>query len=124
LIGTFELVSLETHRSDGHVTRPLGKSPTGMFMFDSAGRFSVQIMDPLVHPARTAYVAMFGFYVVDEASETFTLTPVGALDPRMIGTEVLRHVAFTDDRAVFSTDSLEQDGVVTTTYITWRPVAT
>lgn len=125
LVGTFELVSLEARRSDGDVTRPLGEHPAGSFVFDRAGRFSVQVMDPVAHPRPTAYIAMFGTYVVDEANETFTLTPVGALDATMIGAEVLRHVAFAaaDDVAVFSTEPLEHDGLVTTTYITWRPVA-
>jgi hypothetical protein len=123
LVGTYELVSLEARRSDGDVARPLGERAVGLFVFDRNGRFSVQLMDPDVHPKRTAYVAMFGTYVVDDARQTFTLTPTGALDPALVGARVLRHVELTDDLAVFHTEPLEHDGLVTTTYITWRPVA-
>ena len=46
LVGTFELVALESRRSDGVITRPYGEQPFGMFMFDSSGRYSVQLADP------------------------------------------------------------------------------
>ena len=93
LVGTFELVTVESHRSDGEITRPYGDHPIGMFMFDSAGRFSVQLTDPDRSAEPQSYVAMFGTYVVADARRTFTLTPHGAADPQLIGTEVVRDVA-------------------------------
>ena len=122
LPGTFELVSLETRRSDGATTRPFGDHPIGMFVFDRAGRFSVQLTDNLPTPNEGGYVAMFGSYVVDERQRTFTATPLGALDPSLIGTDVVRHVAFDDELAIFNTTPQHVDGLDVTTYITWRRV--
>ena len=122
LPGTFELVSLETRRSDGATTRPFGDHPLGMFVFDRAGRFSVQLTDNLPPPDHGSYLAMFGSYVVDERQRTFTATPLGAIDPNIIGTDVVRHVAFDDELAIFNTTPQHVDGFDVTTYITWRRV--
>ena len=46
LVGTFELVALESRRSDGEITHPFGDHPIGIFMFDSAGRYSVRADGP------------------------------------------------------------------------------
>ena len=117
LAGTFHLVSLETRRSDGVVSSPFGRGVIGLFMFDRAGNFAVQLMGDHA-------MAMFGTYVVDETQRTFTLTPVGALDRALIGTEVVRHVdPGHDDVAVFSTPVNVADGMESTTFITWRKVA-
>ncbi len=123
LPGTFELVSLETRRSDGAITRPFGDRPIGMFVFDRAGRFSVQLTDGDPTRNHGGYVAMFGSYVVDERQRTFTATPRGAIDANMVGTEVLRHVAFDDELAIFNTTPQHIDGLDVTTYITWRRVS-
>jgi len=78
-------------------------------------------MDPDVYPAAGSFVAMFGKYTVDEAAQTFTLRPIGAHDPALIGADVLRHVTFENDLAVFRTPTHMSDGVEATTTITWRP---
>ena len=122
LVGTFELVALESRRSDGEVAHPYGERPVGMFMFDSTGRYSVQLADPDGTREQSRYLAMFGTYVVDDDRRTFTLTPRGAADPDLIGTEVLRHVAFDGELAIFNTPTAQVDGVDATTYITWRRV--
>jgi hypothetical protein len=117
LAGTFHLVSLETRQADGVVSHPFGEQVIGVFMFDRAGNYAVQLVG-------THSMAMFGTYVVDEMQRTFTLTPVGALDPALVGTEVLRHVDAGDgDIAVFNTPVQTIDGVESTTFITWRKVA-
>ena len=46
LVGTFELVALESRRSDGEITHPYGEQPIGLFVFDATGRYSVQLTDP------------------------------------------------------------------------------
>ncbi len=122
LVGTFELVALESRRSDGEIGRPYGEHPIGMFIFDSSGRYSVQLADPDRPPDQGNYVATFGTYVVADDRRTFTLTPRGAADPQLIGTEVLRHVAFDGELAVFNTPTTDVDGFDVTTYITWRRV--
>ena len=122
LVGTFELVALESRRSDGEITYPYGDHPIGMFMFDSAGRYSVQLTDPDRTPDQGNYLATFGTYVVADDRRTFTLTPHGATDPQLIGTEVLRHVTFDGELAIFKTPTSHVDGFDVTTYITWRRV--
>ena len=122
LVGTFELVALESRRSDGVITHPYGEQPIGMFMFDSSGRYSVQLADPDRRRDQSGYVAMFGNYVVDDDRRTFILTPYGAADPHLIGTEVLRHVTFDGELAIFNTPTAHVDGLDVTTYITWRRV--
>ena len=117
LAGTFHLVSLETRRSDGVVSLPFGRQVIGSFMFARSGHFAVQLMGAQA-------MAMFGTYVVDETRRTFTLTPIGALDPALIGTEVVRSVDAGDgDVAVFSTPVQVSDGLESTTFITWRKMA-
>ena len=123
LVGTFELVALESRRSDGEITHPYGEQPIGMFMFDSAGYYSVQLTDPDRRRDQSSFLAMFGTYVVDDERRTFILTPHGAADPHLIGTEVLRHVRFDGELAVFNTPTTSVDGLDVTTYITWRRVA-
>ena len=122
LVGTFELVALESRRSDGKTILPYGEHPIGMFMFDSAGRFSVQLTSSDGAPDRPNYLAMFGTYVVADDRGTFTLTPHGAADSRLIGTDVLRHVTFDGELAIFNTPTTHIDGLDVTTYITWRRV--
>ena len=115
LVGTFELVALESRRSDGEVTHPYGDHPLGLFMFDPAGRYSVQLMDADRSGGQSSFLATFGSYTVDNDRSTFILTPHGATDPRLIGTDVLRHVAFDGDTAIFRTPTSQVDGLEITT---------
>jgi hypothetical protein len=50
------------------VSHPFGAHPIGLFVFDRAGRFSVQLTDPETDASAGRYVAMFGTYVVDGAA--------------------------------------------------------
>ena len=121
LIGTFELVNLETRRADGEVAPVLGASPRGLFIFDAGGNYSVQLMSAEHAGGHgTGYVATWGTYAVDEDARTFTLTPEGGLDPSAIGTQIVRQVNFRDEVAVFNTVPEIVDGIETATYITWR----
>lgn len=122
LVGTFELVALESRRSDGEITHPYGDNPLGLFIFDSAGRYSVQLTDADRSGGQSSFLATFGSYAVDDDRSTFILTPHGATDPRLIGTEVLRHVSFDGDVAIFNTPTAQVNGFEVTTYITWRRV--
>lgn len=62
----------------------------------SRGQFAVQIVGEHA-------MALFGTHVVVETQQTFTLAPVSALDPALIGTEVVRHIHPGHDAvAVFS----------------------
>ncbi len=52
-----------------------------------------------------------------DTPHSFILTPRGASDPKLIGTEVVRHVVLDGDLAVFNTPTTPVDGVDVTTYI-------
>ena len=121
LVGSFALVTLETRGADGTSSHGFGERPRGRFIFDRGGTFAVQLMNPDTHPGPGSFMAMFGSYAVDEEHQTFTLTPAGALDPTVIGTQVVRHVERCDDElAVFRTPTQTIDGAEITTFITWR----
>jgi hypothetical protein len=120
LPGTYRLVSLVTTSTTGDVTRPMGDQPVGMFVFDRAGNYSVQLT-----PTSTGdlpHMAMFGRYRIDDAA-TFILTPEAATNPDLVAAEVVRHVTLRDDLGVFETPPFMLDGVEATTVITWRRVA-
>jgi hypothetical protein len=121
LPGTYRLVSLVTTTTTGDVTRPMGDQPVGMFVFDRAGNYSVQLA-----PTATGdlpHMAMFGRYRIDDDAATFVLTPEAATNPDLVGVEVVRHVTLRDDLGVFETPPFTLDGVEATTVITWRRVA-
>jgi Lipocalin-like domain len=120
LPGTYRLVSLVTTTTTGEVSRPMGDQPTGLFVFDRAGNYSVQLTSTGAgdRPA----MAMFGNYRVDDDAATFVLTPEAATDPSLVGTDVGRHVTLRDDVGVFETPPFTVDGVEATTVITWRRV--
>jgi len=120
LVGAWALLSLETRRSDGTTTRPLGPSPAGRFMFDADGNFSAQSMDP---GRQDGYTGLWGVYEVDEAAQAFTLTFMGTNLPGAIGQRTVRHVTLTGGVAVFNTDPQAADGLTEQTFITWEKIS-
>jgi hypothetical protein len=120
LPGTYRLVAVETRTTAGDVSRPFGDQPIGLFMLDGSN-FCVQLAATDAGP--TAPVAMFGTYEVDEIAWIFILEPEGAVDPSLVGTRIVRRVAFDGDLAIFTTPPTLVDGVEATTMITWRRVA-
>jgi hypothetical protein len=122
LPGTYRLVAVETRSSAGHVSRPMGEQPTGIFMFDGSN-FCVQLAPTDRGASAMPPVAMFGTYEVDEIAWIFVLTPDGAVDPSLVGTRIVRRVAFDGDLAVFTTPPTFVEGEEATTTITWRRVS-
>ncbi len=122
LPGTYRLVAMETRTAAGHVSRPMGERPTGMFMFDGSN-FCVQLASSDRDASDAAVVAMFGTYEVDEMAWIFILTPEGAVDPALVGTRIVRRVAFDGDLAIFTTPPTFVGGAEATTMITWRRVS-
>ena len=93
-----------------------------MFMFDGSN-FCVQLAPTDRGASAPPLVAMFGTYEVDEIAWIFTLTPDGASDPSLVGTQIVRRVAFDGDLAIFTTPPTLVDGAEATTMITWRRVS-
>jgi hypothetical protein len=127
LLGTWGLISLETRHSDGTTTHRFGPSPTGRFMFDADGNFSVQLMNPNRRDDDPdGYVASWGEYEVDEEQLTFTLNLIGSVQPATIGLRTVRHINFKDGRdrvAVFNTDPQVIEGREEQTFITWEKIS-
>lgn len=51
-IGSWRLVSVEGHSSDGNVTYDWGQNPLGRVMFDAGGRLSLHLLEPNRPPFR------------------------------------------------------------------------
>jgi hypothetical protein len=120
LPGTYRLVAIETRTTAGDVSWPMGERPTGVFMFDGSN-FCVQLAP--TDASDSPVVAMFGTYEVDEIAWIFVLTPEGAVDRSLVGTRIVRRVAFDGDLAMFTTPPTVIDGAEATTMITWRRVS-
>lgn len=128
LIGALELVSIETHSSDGTVDVPFGSSPQGLFLFDPSGFFSVQIAGGDLHPMPASeprqhdesYLAMWGNFEVEEESQSFLLSIAGSNRPGLIGTQLRRYVTLTGPTAEFRTEPAVLDTVESVAVITWR----
>jgi hypothetical protein len=119
LPGTYRLVAMETRTAAGQVSWPMGERPTGMFMFDGSN-FCVQLAPTDHGDGDLGVVAMFGTYEVNEIAWVFVLRPEGAVDPSLVGTRIVRRVAFDGDLAIFTTPPTFVDDVEATTMITWR----
>jgi hypothetical protein len=117
IVGTWRLVTFETHNADGTVSYPFGKKPLGYFVYDSTGHLSVQIMrDPPMKDvpglrqgkaepdqykeAFLAYAAYFGTYTVDSAKGTVTHHVEGANRPDYIGTDQPRPFRIEGDHLI------------------------
>jgi len=102
LVGSWTLVSIESHFKDGTTDYPYGKHPIGYYVYDRTGHFGVQIMkmppvprfklgdaqpmDDEVHAAYDAYLAYFGTYRVDRKRHILHQWIEGSLDPMFTNT--------------------------------------
>jgi len=95
-VGAWRLVWLEEQGADGAVHRA---DCTGLLVFTSEGRMSVQVMyrNPQagtssgpVQYAQGGYEATFGRYEIDERSRQFTLHVEGALIRSLVGKDLTR----------------------------------
>lgn len=103
--------------NDGSTQYPYGQYPIGLFMYDSSGNFSVQIMKtpPLssfhgdhdgsgdaddIRNAYRSFVAYFGKYKLDQLRGLVSHHVEGSLDPSYIGSEQLRPIRLDGRRLV------------------------
>lgn len=114
LTGTWEIVSANDMRADGTINPLYGPSPSGVLMFDSAGRYSLQ----LCAAGRPKYAAgdrqkgtpeeyravatgcnpHWGTYILDETSHTIVFRIEHALFTNWEGTEQKRRYALNGDQ--------------------------
>jgi len=115
LVGAWRLVWLEEPGPDGKVHRP---DCTGMFVFTSEGRASVQVMyqgpqattaTGPVQYAQGGYEASFGSYDLDETTHTFTYHVEGALVRSLVGRDLKRRYELSGNRLIIqSADPAER----------------
>jgi hypothetical protein len=107
-IGTWKLLSQDTHFKDGRSVASRGENPLGILMYDAHGQMSVQLSRSDAHlsaytdltalsTAMDGYLAYFGTYTVDETARTVTHHIAGASYPGYRGTEQVRTYAFSED---------------------------
>lgn len=136
LVGSWRLVSYETHTRTGEVSAIFGPSPVGRLMYDGAGRMSVHIMDPrrkrfasndrLVHTSEElkqafdGYFGYFGTYTVDEAASTVTHHIAGASFPNFVGADQKRFLILSGKRLKLSTPPTLRGGTEVTIHLLWE----
>lgn len=113
LLGAWKLVSLEQPGAHGRLRKV---ECAGMFVFTDEGKVSVQVMYRNAKMggayAQSGYEASYGSYRVDNSS-TFTFHIDGALVRSLVGKDLKRAYAISDNRlTVKSTDPTERWEVV------------
>jgi creatinine amidohydrolase len=135
-IGTWKLVTSEFRTSDGKVAYPLGEKAVGILMYDSGGRFAVQLMQ-LDRPkfasgdmrggtpeefktAAEGYVAYFGTYEVDDKKGTVVHYVEASLFPNWLGREQIRFFDFSDDLLTLKTPPMLSGGQDISGVLVWK----
>lgn len=110
LVGTWRVVEFCNVDQPGDTTYSLGRGPVGIFVYDPAGRLSIQAMRaspsgafmkdsvPLAGMAelRTSYFGYFGSYTITSDS-TVVHHVIGGTIPSYIGTDQHRTYRFRGD---------------------------
>jgi hypothetical protein len=115
-IGAWRLVAFEEEGTDGELIHPYGKDATGLLIYDSSGRMSVQIMrrdrEPLSTPdwqglpaeeikrAIEGFTAFFGSYEVDKANGVVIHRVEGHVLPESVGKVLRREFTLSGDSLV------------------------
>lgn len=119
-IGTWRLISQNTHHPDGSITPSRGEQPAGILMYDAAGNMSVQLMRTddqaqaftdmqALTTAMDGFLAYFGTYEVDEARQLMMHHLTGASYFGYRGTTQIRQYEFNGD--LLTLKALAPDGV-------------
>jgi hypothetical protein len=132
LVGTWRLVSIGAHSTDGTGTQHWGAEPLGLWFFDANGFMSVQIVDPdrklfesgdFLRPtpeeanrAITGYFGYFGTYTVNKAASEVVFHVDGAAYPNYIGTDQQRNYSIEGDTLTVRTPP-ERAGDEDVTYV-------
>ena len=116
--GVWKLVSCERKFKDGRVDYPYGETPVGRITYDKAGRMSAQLMrvgrrctvpsgvsliagnasTEEIREAVNGFIAYFGRFDVDEASNTVIHHVQACLVPSWVGTDLKRTYRFYSNR--------------------------
>jgi Lipocalin-like domain len=145
LVGTWRLVSWESHRSDGSIVAPFGGAPTtGLIVYSPDGFVSATLMQvdraSLGRPVRNSadvaeaagtsveaafkgYMAYCGRYSLADDGRTVTHHLDCALYPDWVGTDLVRHGTLDGDRLTLTTPPIDVDGVEQHGRLVWERAA-
>jgi len=117
--GAWRLLECYGKWTDGRITYPYGKEPTGLLMYDGQGNFSGQIagsgrpefqsgnlLKGTAEELKTAfegYIAYYGTYEVDEANSQMTHHVEGSLFPNWMGDVQTRNYEFDGEQLRLNT---------------------
>jgi hypothetical protein len=105
LVGVWKLRSCLRTFKDGRTEHPFGEKPVGRIEYDKAGRVSALLMRPgrrstlppgteLDNDAVTGFVAYFGTFDIEEATQTVIHHIEASLAPSWVGTDLKRRFRF------------------------------
>jgi hypothetical protein len=118
LIGVWKLRSCLRTFKDGRTEHPFGEQPVGRIEYDKAGRMSALLMRPGRHStlppgmeldkapneelrdAVTGFVAYFGSYEIEEATQKVVHHVEASLSPSWVGTDMKRGFRFDAGRLI------------------------
>ena len=127
LIGTWELISREDRHPHGEIAPEpmLGSDPLGILIYDSSGRFALQLMKRKrgAKSGKRGYDAYFGTYVVDDKRGVVTQTLHAALAAEHVGSVVTREMSVDGDALTIHLNTANVAGEAVTRTLRWRRVA-
>lgn len=145
LIGSWRLVSRETHKANGELLPDpnLAATPMGFLVYDAAGHVAAQLsrrgrtVEMLGDDCKVAvatkstpntaqtilgYDAYFGTVTVHEKEGFVTHHLESALFPGDIGHDINRNFKLSGDRLTLSFDTTTQDGTPITRSLVWERI--
>jgi hypothetical protein len=120
LVGVWTLQSCVRTFADGHKQYPFGEKPVGRIEYNKEGRMLALLMRSgrrstvapgleldaasaeEIREAVTGFVAYFGTYEVDDASQTVTHLVEASLEPSWVGTSLKRRFRWDGARLVLT----------------------
>ncbi len=103
IVGTWKVISFETHNADGTVIKEFGDKPLGYFIYDATGHVAIQVMENPARQDPPAAFAYYGTYTVDSAKGIVIHHVEGAIGEKVklyIGKDELRPFRIEGDRLI------------------------
>jgi hypothetical protein len=135
-IGTWRLVSVESHIKSGEQVSVRNENPEGLLIYDACGNIAAQLMwhgrKPFVsgnqrggtpeeiRKAFEGYSAYFGAYTVDPQAGTVTHRVRGSLLPNWIGESLVRYYKFDGVTLTLRTPPVQVGERQITYILLWR----
>jgi hypothetical protein len=133
LVGTWTIVSNYNERQDGSKFEPFGPNPTGILIFDTNGRISLQILSSRLPKFASnnrqegtpeenkaivqGTLCFFGTYSVSEAERTLNLHIESSSFPNWNGTDQKRFLNLTGGELKWTNPTPASGG---TAYVVWK----